>query len=292
MPQPPAVPAWRSEIHYVSRRADPGDLAQSRPPSPSRRCVCRRPGCCRVRRASATSFTLGHHRRGRSLSKSETAASTILRDRAAAGLDRQRSLTRPQARTPRARPPGLVGGGRAARVPRARARSRRTVPRTACAAGCRHCRAAPRRRRRAAAERSGPRAARCRSRSGAPASSATIPAPADRVTRIGPLGNRHQLESVPQLRRDILGRMHGHVDAAFEQRPFELSTPTATCRPQLRRGHPGRDRDDLGGVAAPGPVGDPLGLRLRERAPARPDPHQRRRRSAIDLTGASCSSIS
>ena len=55
-----------------------------------------------------------------------------------------------------------------------------------------------------------------------------------------------QLEAVGQLGRDVLGRVHGEVDAPVQQRPLELARPSATCRRRAAPRSPQRgDLDDL-----------------------------------------------
>ena len=45
---------------------------------------------------------------------------------------------------------------------------------------------------------------------------------ADDVAGLGALGDGRQLQALGQLGGDVLGRVHGHVDAAVQQRPLEL----------------------------------------------------------------------
>ena len=73
---------------------------------------------------------------------------------------------------------------------------------------------------------------------------------ADRVARIGPLGNRHELEALGKLGRNILGRMHRHVDLAVEQRAFELRDP-ARLVARSRRAAVARGGDVTSSLSAP-----------------------------------------
>ncbi len=157
--------------------------------------------------------------------------------------DRRTARRAPTARAPRRAPRAPAHPGRRpARARRARPRPRVARPsrsqpgerqhervdlarRRACAAACRRCRAARRPRGRRAARAAGRRAGGCWSR----------PAPrgqlgqrrARRRSRRADLraGDRDELEPVGQLGRDVLGRVHGDVDLAVEQRPLELGDP-------------------------------------------------------------------
>ena len=62
---------------------------------------------------------------------------------------------------------------------------------------------------------------------------------AERVARVGAGGNGHQLEALVELGGDILGRVHGDVDAPVEQRALELGHPARLVlehRPAVARG--------------------------------------------------------
>ena len=144
------------------------------------------------------------------------------------------------------------------------ARSRRSRPRPACAGGCRRCRAArPRRGPRAA--RAAARcvaATRCRRAPRPPARASDVRA-AQRVARVGALRHGGDDDALGQLRRHVLGRVHGAVDAAVEQRSVELAHPALLVRGGFTAVAAGDDLDQLvlaaqqrrpPGAPAPGPA--------------------------------------
>ncbi len=205
-------------------------------------------------------------------------------------------IERPRPSLERQRP--LSGGGhqtrRARRRPRrrgpavpsrpCRARARRIPPRQACAAGCRRCRA------RATIRRS----SRTRAHLGRPSQAAGAdPGAGGQVASVGApqMASRGSARggiatsSSPrrQLGGDVLGRVHGDVDRARRAAPARAPRPSVTCRPAPPRSPRGGDRDEL--ALGLKPLGHRAGLRERQRAPARSDPHQRRRsESDADLS--------
>ncbi len=107
---------------------------------------------------------------------------------------------------------------------------------------------------------------------------------AQRVPRVGPRRHRGDDDPVRELRGDVLGRVHGEVDVAAEQRRVDLAHPALLVAAGAVAVARRRDRHDLG-TAERG--GDLAGLRERERAAAGPEPHARRFSGRTSACGAS-----
>ena len=112
---------------------------------------------------------------------------------------------------------------------------------------------------------------------------------ADRIPRIGSLGDGDQLEPVGELGGDVLGGMDRDVDPPVEQGAFQLGDPPGLVLLAGATVTERRHLDDLG--VATETVRDPARLRQRECAGPGPEAHQPRRLSpAGDREGSSAGS--
>ena len=203
--------------------------------------------------------------------------------------DRRRRARRRRAPRARARPARLPARarrsrssrrGRAAAARRRRARSPRSPRPPAAAGACRRCRARPRPRCPRAARAAGRRGARSSCRRARRARSAAIDGgAAERVARVGARRCAGDLEPRCELRRQVLGRVHGEVDRPVGERRLDRVDPAplvgalaaVAAGAQHDRLHRDRDRG-----------GDQRRLTERERAATGAQPQGRRAPPARD----------